>query len=145
VGAACLVLTAPGGKIPKDLSWNAAKKMMGNVDQFLTFLKDKFDKDNVPIQCVEKCEKDFLSNPGFTADNIRSKSAAAAGLCGWVINICKYFRIYQVATQTDPTSRTEESNSNCVRVRVDRNATWPPVLPFWYRPSAKTMLRYLPP
>lgn len=114
MGAACLVLTAPGGKIPKDLSWNAAKKMMGNVDQFLTFLKDKFDKDNVPIQCVEKCEKDFLSNPGFTADNIRSKSAAAAGLCGWVINICKYFRIYQVSSQTDPTSGSEESNSNCI-------------------------------
>lgn len=37
-----------------------------------------------------------MSNPGFTPDNIRSKSSAAAGLCGWVINICKYFRIYQV-------------------------------------------------
>ncbi len=26
----------------------------------------------------------------------RSKSSAAAGLCAWVVNICKYFRIYQV-------------------------------------------------
>ncbi len=41
-------------------------------------------------------ERDFLSIPGFNPDNIRSKSSAAAGLCAWVINICKYFRIYQV-------------------------------------------------
>ena len=26
----------------------------------------------------------------------RSKSGAASGLCSWVVNICKYFRIYQV-------------------------------------------------
>jgi dynein heavy chain len=35
VASACIILTAPGGKIPKDLSWNAGKKMMNNVDQFL--------------------------------------------------------------------------------------------------------------
>ena len=31
----------------------------------------------------------------FNPDYIRNKSGAAAGLCGWVVNICKYFRIYQ--------------------------------------------------
>ena len=45
---------------------------------------------------MDKVEKDFLSSAGFTPDNIRTKSSAAAGLCAWVINICKYFRIYQV-------------------------------------------------
>ena len=79
----------------QDLSWNAGKKMMGNVDAFLKSLL-AFDKDNVPVQCVEKCEKDYISNPNFNADYIRNKSGAAAGLCGWVVNICKYFRIYQV-------------------------------------------------
>lgn len=79
----------------QDLSWNAGKKMMGNVDAFLKSLVS-FDKDNVPLQCVEKCEKDYLSNSNFNADYIRNKSGAAAGLCGWVVNICKYFRIYQV-------------------------------------------------
>lgn len=79
----------------QDLSWNAGKKMMGNVDAFLKSLL-AFDKDNVPLQCVEKCEKDYISNPNFNPDYIRNKSGAAAGLCGWVVNICKYFRIYQV-------------------------------------------------
>ena len=46
-------------------------------------------------------EKDYLENPSFTPDNIRTKSGAAAGLCNWVINICKYFRIFQVALTSD--------------------------------------------
>ena len=46
-------------------------------------------------------EKDYISNPGFTPANIKSKSGAAAGLCSWVINICKYFRIYQVSLLVD--------------------------------------------
>ncbi len=45
---------------------------------------------------MDKVEKDYISSAGFNADNIRTKSSAAAGLCAWVINICKYFRIYQV-------------------------------------------------
>lgn len=93
-----MTLTAPGGKIPKDLSWAAGKKFMGNVDAFLKSLLN-FDKDNIPVNCVDACEKEYISNPNFTPDNIRSKSSAAAGLCGWVVNICKYFRIYQVSFQ----------------------------------------------
>lgn len=95
VVAACMTLTAPGGKVPKDLSWAAGKKFMGNVDAFLKSLLN-FDKDNVPVNCADVCEKEYISNPSFNADNIRSKSSAAAGLCAWVVNICKYFRIYQV-------------------------------------------------
>ncbi len=50
-------------------------------------------------KCVDRVEKDYLSNPNFNSDNIRTKSSAAAGLCAWVMNICKYFRIYQVTLQ----------------------------------------------
>lgn len=49
------------------------------------------------MQCVDRVERDYISNPNFRADLIRTKSSAAAGLCAWVINICKYFRIYQVS------------------------------------------------
>ena len=48
-----MILAAPGGNIPKDLSWNAGKKFMGNVDSFLKSLL-QFDKDNIPPKCVEK-------------------------------------------------------------------------------------------
>ena len=122
VMAACMVLTAPGGKIPKDLSWAAAKKCMGSVDVFLNSLLT-FDKDNTPAQCIEKCEKDYLSLPGFNADNIKSKSLAAAGLCGWVVNICKYWRIYQVvapkrAMLADANRKLEAANKKLSGVRA---------------------------
>lgn len=51
-----MVLTASAGKIPKDVSWNAGKKSMGNVDAFLKSLLN-FDKDNIPETCVETVEK----------------------------------------------------------------------------------------
>lgn len=60
VVSACMVLTAPGGKIPKDVSWNAGKKSMGNVDAFLKSLV-AFDKDNTPLQCVERYSKVFVN------------------------------------------------------------------------------------
>lgn len=96
VVASCMVLTAPGGAIPRDLSWAAGKKWMSaqSIDAFLKSLL-AFDRDNVPAACVERVERDFLSQGGFRAEAVRVKSVAAAGLCGWVTNVCKYFRIYQ--------------------------------------------------
>lgn len=47
-----MILTAPGGKIPKDKSWKAAKIMMGKVDTFLDSLK-KFDKEHIPEACLK--------------------------------------------------------------------------------------------
>lgn len=52
VTAAVMILTAPGGKIPKDKSWKAAKMMMGKVDTFLDSLK-KFDKEHIPEACLK--------------------------------------------------------------------------------------------
>jgi len=94
VAAAVMILTAPKGVIPKDVSWGASKKMMNAVDKFLQMLQT-FDRDNIPEICVSTLEKGYLAMPGFTAENIKTKSGAAAGLCAWVINICKYFRIFQ--------------------------------------------------
>ncbi|KAK3254170.1 Dynein beta chain, flagellar outer arm [Cymbomonas tetramitiformis] len=122
VASACIVLTSPGGKIPKDLSWNAGKKMMNNVDQFLKSLIE-FDKDNLPEICCATVEKQFMCNPNFNPDYIRSKSGAAAGLCGWVVNICKYFRIYQVvapkrAALAEANKRLESANKKLSGIRA---------------------------
>ena len=95
VVAATVVLTAGKPKVPKDLSWAAGKKMMANVGQFLDLLLT-FDKDNVDEPLVAYCEAKFLVDPDFQYDIIANKSGAAAGLCSWCINICKYFRIYQM-------------------------------------------------
>ncbi|XP_045381658.1 dynein axonemal heavy chain 17 isoform X1 [Lemur catta] len=92
VTAAVMILTAPGGKIPKDKSWKAAKIMMGKVDVFLDSLK-KFDKEHIPEACL-KAFKPYQGNPTFDPEFIRSKSTAAAGLCSWCINIVRFYEVY---------------------------------------------------
>lgn len=47
VTAAIMVLTAPGGRVPKDRTWKAAKAMMAKVDGFLDSLIN-FNKENIP-------------------------------------------------------------------------------------------------
>ncbi|CAO2646251.1 Dynein axonemal heavy chain 17 [Lemmus lemmus] len=87
-----MILTAPGGKIPKDKSWKAAKIMMGKVDTFLDSLK-RFDKEHIPEACL-KAFKPYQGNPTFDPEFIRSKSTAAAGLCSWCINIVRFYEVY---------------------------------------------------
>ncbi|XP_006886407.1 PREDICTED: dynein heavy chain 17, axonemal [Elephantulus edwardii] len=99
VTAAVMILTAPGGKIPKDKSWKAAKIMMGKVDTFLDSLK-KFDKEHIPEACLKAFNtsrppcRPYQGNPTFDPEFIRSKSTAAAGLCSWCINIVRFYEVY---------------------------------------------------
>ena len=52
VTAAVMVLMAPGGRVPKDRSWKAAKVMMAKVDAFLDALV-RFNKENIPEACLK--------------------------------------------------------------------------------------------
>ena len=92
VTAAVMVLLAPANKIPKDRSWKAAKVMMGKVDSFLDSLIN-FDKENIHESNL-KAIHPYLDDPNFTADFIRAKSFAAAGLCAWVCNIVMFYHVY---------------------------------------------------
>lgn len=38
----------------------------------------------------------YIKDPDFRPDFIMAKSGAAAGLCAWVINICKFYDVYVV-------------------------------------------------
>ncbi|XP_068101608.1 dynein axonemal heavy chain 11-like isoform X2 [Hyperolius riggenbachi] len=93
VAAALLVLLSPHGKIPKDRSWKAAKVLMGKVDEFLQNLVT-FDKEHVPDATVKAIKDDYLKDPEFNPEFVRTKSSAAAGLCAWVINIIKFHEVY---------------------------------------------------
>ncbi|XP_066917361.1 dynein beta chain, ciliary-like [Clytia hemisphaerica] len=92
VAAAVMCLLAPGGKVPKDRSWKAAKVMMAKVDQFLDQLIH-YDKENIPEPCL-KAVNPYLADPDFNPEMIRSKSGAAAGLCAWVINIVTFYNVF---------------------------------------------------
>jgi dynein heavy chain len=93
VVAAVMVLLAPGGKVPKDRSWKAAKSTtMANVGQFLDALVN-YDKENIPETCL-KAIQPYLDDPDFNPEFIKAKSSAGAGLCSWVINIVSFYRIF---------------------------------------------------
>ncbi|KAJ8713922.1 hypothetical protein PYW08_007542 [Mythimna loreyi] len=94
VCAAVLVLFAKKGKLPKDRSWKACKGMMAKVDQFLNDLV-YYDKENIHPDVI-KAVQPYIKDPEFNPSFIMSKSAAAAGLCAWVINIVKFYEVYAV-------------------------------------------------
>ena len=92
VTAAVMVLMAPGGRVPKDRSWKAAKVMMAKVDAFLDSLVN-FNKENVHENCL-KAIQPYLQDPEFQPELVASKSYSAAGLCSWVINIVRFYQVY---------------------------------------------------
>ncbi|XP_074539499.1 dynein axonemal heavy chain 11 isoform X2 [Halichoeres trimaculatus] len=93
VAAAVMVLLAPRGRVPKDRSWKAARAFMGKADVFLQALMS-YDKEHIPESCLTVVKKEYLRNPEFHPDLVRTKSTAAAGLCAWTINIVRYYEIY---------------------------------------------------
>ncbi|NWT02283.1 DYH9 protein, partial [Mionectes macconnelli] len=92
VTAAVMVLTAPGGKIPKDRSWKAAKVAMARVDGFLDSLI-KFNKENIHENCL-KALQPYLQDSKFNPEFVATKSSAAAGLCSWVVNIVRFHGVF---------------------------------------------------
>jgi len=86
---ACLILIEHEYKNHK---WDRAKKMMANVDQFINALK-AYDGSTIPEDEVARLTP-FIEDPIFNADVMSGKSAAAANLCTWVVNIYTYNRIY---------------------------------------------------
>ncbi|XP_076961290.1 dynein axonemal heavy chain 9-like [Callospermophilus lateralis] len=92
VSAAVMVLMAPGGKVPKDQSWKAAKVTMTKVDSFLDSLIH-FDKENIHENCL-KAIRPYLQDPEFNPEFVATKSYAASGLCSWVINIVRFYEVF---------------------------------------------------
>ena len=90
--AVMVLLLGQDGKIPKDRSWSRVKVMMGKVDQFLDQLIS-YEKENIHPNVISALQS-YLGDPQFDPEFIRSKSAAAAGLCSWVINVVKFFIVY---------------------------------------------------
>ena len=92
MGAVMVLIEGRKGKVPKDRSWTKVKAMMAKVDQFLDSLVN-YDKENIHPNILKAIE-DYLSNPEFDPDIVRSKSGPAAVLCSWVINIVRFYKVF---------------------------------------------------
>lgn len=65
---------------------------MAKVDTFLDALIN-YDKENIHPEVI-KAIQPYLKDSEFEPEFVRSKSAAAAGLCAWVINIIKFYEVF---------------------------------------------------
>lgn len=68
--------------------------MFSKVDDFINQLAN-YDKDHIPPENI-KALQPYIDDPEFDAEKIKIKSTAAGGLCTWVLNIHKYYEVYQV-------------------------------------------------
>ena len=89
VTTACLILVE---KEYKNHKWDRAKKMMANVDQFKNKLQ-AFKGETIPEEDIARVAP-IVAQADFTPENMANKSAAAANLCTWVVNIYRFNRIY---------------------------------------------------
>jgi dynein heavy chain len=109
---ACLILIEKEYN-PKKQSWNRAKTMMQNVDAFKAKLAE-FRGEDISEQEIDLIKK-YVQDPDFTPDKMASKSAAAANLCTWVVNIYSFNRIYvKVKPLMDSLQAARESKTAAI-------------------------------
>jgi len=89
------------GKLKTEKPWSTALSLMSNPAAFLETLngfKAKIDAEEVKPSNF-KAIRPTLAEPTFTPECIKSKSACAAGLCDWIINITAY---HDVVVSVEP-------------------------------------------
>jgi dynein heavy chain len=89
------VLVTKSGKV-KDASWDAAKKqLMGNIKDYMKFLKDiksHIDENTINHNNFKEVRQ-YSEQDYFNVETMRTKNQAAAGLCSFVLNIVQYYDI----------------------------------------------------
>ena len=96
VTAAVMCLVSAPNKIPrmeKAKDWGNAKKMMANVSSWIKELEEFANRaHSIPQACVDSIQV-WVRDPEFDAENMRSKSEAAACLASWVTNMDAYHNL----------------------------------------------------
>eukprot|EP01062_Namystynia_karyoxenos_P037540 TRINITY_DN2731_c5_g1_i1.p1 TRINITY_DN2731_c5_g1~~TRINITY_DN2731_c5_g1_i1.p1 ORF type:complete len:1924 (+),score=685.27 TRINITY_DN2731_c5_g1_i1:409-5772(+) len=105
VTAAVMCLTARPDRIPRPeqaKQWQLAKKMMANVSAWLKELEvfGNETSHNIPQPCVDAIQQ-WVTDPAFDADRMRTKSEAASCLSSWVTNIDAYHRLRRTVVRKE--------------------------------------------
>ncbi|RMX38335.1 hypothetical protein pdam_00005508 [Pocillopora damicornis] len=98
----------PAGTGKKILDyWGPSKKLLGDMN-FLNNLKE-YDKDNIAVHIMSKIRKEYIPNPDFDPQKVRTASSAAEGLCKWVQAMEIYDRVAKLtfAEMTDKKQQLE--------------------------------------
>ena len=98
--AVCIILEVKPAKVPDGKGgqimdyWKPSVVLL-NDKNFLQNLKD-YDKDNIKAPIIDKIRKVYVANPEFTPQKAANASAAAEGLCKWIIAMDKYDAVAKV-------------------------------------------------
>lgn len=105
-------------KEKKNHSWQNAQKSMNQPKKFLDDIVS-FDGSNIEQWILDELAP-ILRMEGFNFENMVKKSAAAANLCKWIVNIVKYNSIYKkVKPLMDSASEAENTaNEKAEELRV---------------------------
>ncbi|XP_020624937.1 dynein heavy chain 12, axonemal-like [Orbicella faveolata] len=106
----------PAGTGKKILDyWGPSKKLLGDMN-FLNNLKE-YDKDNIPVHIMSKIRKEYIPNPDFDPQKVRTASSAAEGLCKWVQAMEIYDRVAKVvAPKKARLAEAEESLAETMKI-----------------------------
>eukprot|EP01063_Lacrimia_lanifica_P004778 TRINITY_DN12719_c0_g2_i1.p1 TRINITY_DN12719_c0_g2~~TRINITY_DN12719_c0_g2_i1.p1 ORF type:complete len:3519 (+),score=1391.25 TRINITY_DN12719_c0_g2_i1:1056-10559(+) len=93
VTAAVMCLTAPPHRIPRAeraKDWGNAKKMMANVPLWMKELEEfALQASDIPQACIDSIQQ-WVRDPAFDSDAMKTKSEAASYLAAWVTNMDAY-------------------------------------------------------
>ncbi|XP_071052662.1 dynein axonemal heavy chain 7-like isoform X1 [Onthophagus taurus] len=122
--AICVVKDVKPDKVPAPSGigtiedyWGPSKKILGDI-KFLDNLIN-FDKDNIPVAVMKKLADKILCDENFDPDKVRSASAAAEGLCKWVIAISKYDKVAKVVAPKKLALAAAEADYNVAMTALE--------------------------
>jgi dynein heavy chain len=93
----------------KNYQWPNAQKMMNNPKKFLEDVQ-AFNANEIDEWKLEALVP-VLSLDYFNKDDMLKKSQAAGYMCGWVINIVEYNRIYKKVKPLDDAAKLAQSKA----------------------------------
>jgi dynein heavy chain len=89
---AVVLVLSEGGRPARDLSWKAAKKLMGNTSQFMTRLQTLHELWNNDIM---QLTKQRVAKWTFKAADVQKSSLACFNIFNWLQNILNYHTVIQ--------------------------------------------------
>ncbi|EFJ29004.1 inner arm dynein 3-2 [Selaginella moellendorffii] len=125
--AVCVILDVKPAKIPDGKGgtlmdyWKPSVVLLNNKD-FLQNLKD-YDKDNIEAKIIAKIRSQYTSNPEFTPAKAANASAAAEGLCKWIIAMDKYDTVAKFVAPKKAKLREAEGKYEVVMVGLRAKQT----------------------
>ncbi|XP_052890621.1 dynein axonemal heavy chain 3-like [Anopheles moucheti] len=89
------VISEPNQRNEKDVNllWTLLGSLYRTVEGYDIDAVLNFEKDDIPLKVIQKLEERVFTNENFDPEKVKAASAAAEGLCKWVIAIAKYNKV----------------------------------------------------